>query len=400
MHHCDAGKSAVLERTQWDEVMDAEILIVAAGRGTRAGGGTPKQYRDLCGAPVLQHTVRACLAHAGISAVRVVIHQDDVALYDATVAPIADPRLKAPVLGGNSRSASVRNGLAACDGSHVLIHDGARPLLAHADIDALLQRIESHPGVVLAVPVVDALWRADGTQAATPVARDGLWRAQTPQGFRLADIRAAHAATDTPMADDVETARAFGIDVEIVQGSDTNIKITRPEDFSLAERLMGQKMDVRTGNGFDVHKFGPGDHVTLNGVDIPFDRGLVGHSDADVAMHTLTDAIFGALAEGDIGQWFPPSEPKWKGAASDIFLRKAIERVDARGFTITHLDCTIICEMPKIGPHTQAMRESLSAITGVDVDRISVKATTTEQLGFAGRGEGIAALGTATLVKA
>lgn len=377
----------------------AEILIVAAGRGTRAGGGTPKQYRPLCGSPVLRHTIHACLAHDAISAVRVVIHPSDIDLYADAVSPIADTRLRAPVMGGDSRSASVRNGLAACGGSHVLIHDGARPLLAHSDIDAVLTALQTHRAAVLAVPVVDALWAADGTQAATPQPRDGLWRAQTPQAFRLTDILAAHGAIDTPMADDVETARAFGIDVEIVQGSDTNIKITQPEDFTLAAKLMGNTMDVRTGNGFDVHKFGPGDHVTLNGVDIPFDRGLVGHSDADVAMHTLTDAIFGALAEGDIGQWFPPSNAEWKGAASDIFLRKAMERVDARGFTITHLDCTIICEMPKIGPHTHAMRTRLADITGVDVDRISVKATTTETLGFAGRGEGIAALGTATLVK-
>ena len=379
--------------------MNAEMLIVAAGRGTRVGSGAPKQYRTLLGEPVLRHTVQACLAHSDISAVRVVIHSDDVALYNAAVNTIDDPRLKAPVLGGDSRSASVRNGLAACEGSHVLIHDGARPLLRRDNIDAMLQQIETHKGVVLAVPVVDALWRSNGTQADTPLLRDGLWRAQTPQGFRLDDIRAAHDATDTAFADDVETARAYGIDVEIVQGSDTNIKITRPEDFAFAAKLMGQDMDVRTGNGFDVHKFGPGDYVTLNGVYIPFDHGLVGHSDADVAMHTLTDAIFGALAEGDIGQWFPPSEPEWKGAASDIFLCKAIERVKVRGFTITHLDCTIICEAPKIGPHTQAMREVLSNITGVAVDRISVKATTTEKIGFVGRGEGIAALGTATLVK-
>ena len=399
MHHCDAAFGAVLRINQGNESMNAEILIVAAGRGTRMGSGTPKQYRKLLGAPVLWHTVRACLAHSDISAVRVVIHSDDVALYNAAVNTIDDPRLKAPVLGGDSRSASVRNGLAACEGSHVLIHDGARPLLRRDNIDAMLNQIETHQGVVLAVPVVDALWRSNGTQADTSLLRDGLWRAQTPQGFRLDDIRAAHDATDTAFADDVETARAYGIDVEIVQGSDTNIKITRPEDFAFAAKLMGQDMDVRTGNGFDVHKFGPGDYVTLNGVNIPFDRGLVGHSDADVAMHTLTDAIFGALAEGDIGQWFPPSEPEWKGAASDIFLCKAIERVKARGFTIAHLDCTIICEAPKIGPHTQAMREALSNITGVAVDRISVKATTTEKIGFVGRGEGIAALGTATLVK-
>lgn len=379
--------------------MDAEILIVAAGRGTRAGGGTPKQYRDLRGAPVLRHTVQACLAHVEISAVRVVIHADDTELYELAVQSITDPRLKSLVLGGDSRSASVRNGLSACEGSHVLIHDGARPLLAVAEIDAVLKALQNHRAAFLAVPVVDALWQANALSATAPQSREGLWRAQTPQAFRLDDIIAAHSASDTAMADDVETARAFGIDVTIVHGSETNIKITRTEDFSLAASLMGTDMDIRTGNGFDVHKFGPGDRVTLNGVDIPFDRGLVGHSDADVAMHTLTDAIFGALAEGDIGQWFPPSEIEWKGAASDIFLRKAVERAAARGFTITHLDCTIICEMPKIGPHTQSMRETLAKITGVAVDRISVKATTTEQLGFAGRGEGIAAQATATLVK-
>ena len=379
--------------------MDAEILIVAAGRGTRAGGATPKQYRDLRGAPVLQHTVRACLAHADISAVRVVIHGDDTALYEVAVQSIFDPRLKSPVLGGDSRSASVRNGLSVCQGSHVLIHDGARPLVSVDEIDAVLSALETQPAAFLAIPVLDALWRADAQTATTPQPREGVWRAQTPQGFRRDEIIAAHAALDKPMADDVETARAFGLDVAIVQGRDTNIKITRAEDFSLAASLMGTNMDIRTGNGFDVHKFGPGDQVTLNGVDIPFDRGLVGHSDADVAMHALTDAIFGALAEGDIGQWFPPSEMEWKGASSDIFLRKAVERVAARGFTISHLDCTIICEMPKIGPHTQTMRGTLAGITGVAVDRISVKATTTEQLGFAGRREGIAALATATLVK-
>ena len=380
--------------------MTAEILIVAAGRGTRAGGGTPKQYRNLAGAAVLTHTIRACLAHPAINAIRVVIHKDDVELYNAAIADVEDTRLLTPVFGGDTRSASVRLGLAACQGSHVLIHDGARPLIGRDDIDALLSALKDHSAAVLAVPVVDALWSAVGGKAAAPHPRDHLWRAQTPQAFRLKDIVEAHNATVEPMADDVETARAFGIEVEIVQGSDTNIKITRAEDFALAEKLMGHRVDIRTGNGFDVHKFGQGDRVTLNGVVIPFDRGLVGHSDADVAMHTLTDAIFGALAEGDIGQWFPPSDAQWKGVASDIFLRKAVERTKERGFDISHLDCTIICEMPKIGPHTHAMRARLADITGVAVERISVKATTTETLGFTGRGEGIAAQATATLVKA
>ncbi|GGA20617.1 bifunctional 2-C-methyl-D-erythritol 4-phosphate cytidylyltransferase/2-C-methyl-D-erythritol 2,4-cyclodiphosphate synthase [Neptunicoccus cionae] len=379
--------------------LSAEFLIVAAGRGTRAGGGIPKQYRPLRGKPVLYHTISACLASDAITNLRVVIHPDDLTLYSDTVAPITDARLQPPVFGGDSRSDSVRRGLAACNGSHVLIHDGARPLLERAKIDALLEALHHKRAAFLAVLVVDALWRADSDVAQAPVSRDGLWRAQTPQAFRLRDIRAAHDATNDDLPDDVETARAFGLEVSIVEGSQTNIKITQPGDFALAEQLMGAEMDIRTGNGFDVHKFGPGDHVTLNGVTIPHDQGLVGHSDADVAMHTLTDAIFGALAEGDIGQWFPPSEPEWKGAASDIFLRKAVERTAARGFTITHMDCTIICEEPKIGPHTTAMRQKLAEITGIDVDRISVKATTTEQLGFAGRKEGIAAQATATLVK-
>lgn len=379
--------------------MSAEIIIVAAGRGVRAGAGLPKQYRSLGGAPVLYHTIKACLAHSSISAVRVVIHPDDAPLYSETTKGIQDSRLMPPVFGGDTRSASVREGLEACVGTHVLIHDGARPMLAERDIDALLEALKEHRAAVLAVPVVDALWRAEGTLADTPKSRDGVWRAQTPQAFRLDDIREAHKAVGADFADDVEIARAAGLAVHIVQGSDRNIKITRPEDFALAATFMRFGMDIRVGNGFDVHKFGDGDHVTLNGIDIPFERGLVGHSDADVAMHTLTDALFGALAEGDIGQWFPPSDAEWKGARSDIFLRKAMERVHARGFTVTHLDCTIICEMPKIGPHTQAMRDRLAEITGVDVDRISVKATTTEKLGFAGRGEGIAAQATATLVK-
>lgn len=379
--------------------ISAEVLIVAAGRGTRAGGGIPKQYRPLRGMPVLYHSISACLTSDAITGLRVVIHPDDLPLYNSTIATIADSRLLAPVFGGSSRSDSVRRGLAACRGSHVLIHDGARPLIKRAEIDALIETLSHRQAAFLAVPVVDALWRGEDGIAQAPQSRKGLWRAQTPQAFRLDDIRAAHAATSDDLSDDVETAQAYGLEVHIVEGSQSNIKITQAGDFALAEQLMGAKMDIRTGNGFDVHKFGVGDHVTLNGVRIPHEQGLVGHSDADVAMHTLTDAIFGALAEGDIGQWFPPSEPEWKGAASDIFLRKAIERTAERGFTITHLDCTIICEVPKIGPHAKAMRQKLAEITGVDVDRISVKATTTEQLGFAGRKEGIAAQATATLVK-
>ena len=377
----------------------ADLLIVAAGRGIRAGGGVPKQYRTLCGEPLLRHTIRACLNCQELKSVRVVIHPDDSDLYANVIGPISDSRLRPPVTGGDTRSASVKNGLAACDGSHVLIHDGARPLVSCQDISQLIDAMTSVQAATLAIPVVDALWRAERDNAHSPEPRGSLWRAQTPQAFQLKDIREAHNMASLPMADDVETARAAGINVKLVLGSARNIKVTQPDDFDLAERLMDRNMDIRTGNGFDVHRFGPGDHVTLNGIDIPFDRGLVGHSDADVAMHTLTDAIFGALADGDIGQWFPPSDPQWKGAASCIFLERAVERAHERGYSITHLDCTIICEMPKIGPHTNAMRQRLSEITGVETDRISVKATSTEKLGFAGRGEGIAAQATATLVK-
>ncbi|MBV1864331.1 MAG: bifunctional 2-C-methyl-D-erythritol 4-phosphate cytidylyltransferase/2-C-methyl-D-erythritol 2,4-cyclodiphosphate synthase [Rhodobacteraceae bacterium] len=379
--------------------MEITGLIVAAGRGTRAGSGLPKQYRPLCGEPVLRHTIRALLADRAVKAVQVVIHADDRELYSQTVAPLADPRLQAPVMGGDSRSSSVSNGLAACSGDVVLIHDGARPLLPVDALARLIAQMAQSDAAFLAVPVNDALWRVEGGLAVSEQPRDGLWRGQTPQAFRLDVIRAAHAECHAPMADDVAVARAAGIEVVAVVGTEKNLKITRPEDFALAEKLMEQNMDIRTGNGFDVHKFGPGDHVTLNGVVIPHDQGLVGHSDADVGMHAITDAIFGALAEGDIGQWFPPSEMEWKGAASDIFLLKAMERSRARGFTVTHLDCTLVCEHPKIGPHAARMRERLAAITGLELDRVSVKATTSEKLGFTGRGEGIAALATATLVK-
>ncbi len=379
--------------------MQITALIVAAGRGSRAGGGLPKQYRPLNGEPVLRHTIRALLASPTVNALRVVIHPDDVCLYEETVLPLPDPRILPPVHGGETRSASVSSGLAACEGDVVLIHDGARPLLPVATLDRLIESLKTVNAAFLAVPVTDALWQVKEGKAVKPQCRDSLWRAQTPQAFRLQDIRAAYAAATEAMADDVAVARAAGLDVAPVVGSEHNLKITRPEDFALAEHLMGQTLDIRTGNGFDVHKFGPGDHVVLNGVRIDHEQGLVGHSDADVGMHAITDAIFGALAESDIGQWFPPSDPQWKDAASEIFLRKAVERVSERGFSITHLDCTLICELPKIGPHAEAMRAALSAITGLKQDRISVKATTSEQLGFTGRGEGIAAQAIATLVK-
>ena len=374
-------------------------IIVAAGRGIRAGGEIPKQYQLLGGRPILLHSINAMLAHRDISNVTVVINAHDAELYESVSKQLDDPRLKAPVIGGETRSDSVMTGLNSISSDLVLIHDGARPLLPYSALDRLINTLADKPAAFLALPVTDALWSVEGSNAINVMERDKYWRAQTPQGFRTKDIINAHTTAHGPTGDDVEMARVYGLDVAPVIGSDRNLKITHADDFALAEKLLGQKMDIRTGNGFDVHALGKGDHVILNGIKIPHTHAMIGHSDADVAMHAITDALFGALAEGDIGQWFPPSDNQWKGASSDIFLTKSVQRCSERGFKINHIDCTIICEMPKIGPHSTAMRENLASIIGIDLDRISVKATTSEKLGFTGRGEGIAAQATATLVK-
>lgn len=384
--------------------MDFAAVIVAAGRGARAGGPVPKQYRRLGAMTVLERTLRAMLAHPRCTRIQVVIHPEDADRYAAATAALADPRLRRPVVGAATRAASVGRGLAALEDDApeaVLIHDAARPFVTVAVIDRVLAAIGPGRAAFPALPIVDALWSADADAVVTGAhPREGLWRAQTPQGFRFDEILAAHRAGDAGAPDDVAIARAAGMEVRVVMGDGNNFKITLAEDFDRAERLVRDRMDIRSGTGFDVHAFGPGDHVVLCGVRIPFGHGLSGHSDADVGMHAITDAIFGALAEGDIGQWFPPSDPQWKGAESHIFLAKAMERAAARGFTVSSLDCTLICEAPKIGPHAEAMRKELARITGVDMDRISVKATTSERLGFTGRGEGIAAMASATLVSA
>ncbi len=375
----------------------AAAIIVAAGRGLRAGGGLPKQYRDLAGRSVLARTVAAFDAHPAIGEIVVVRGAGDCALYAAAgvtaTCPLSD------VAGGDSRDASVRAGLAALSGRYplVLIHDAARPLVSRAVIDGVLAALETHDGAAPALAVTDALWRGAGTVAGTED-REGLWRAQTPQGFRLEAIRAAHDAATGPAADDVAVARAAGLTVAITPGDEANLKITTEADFARAARLMEAQMDVRTGNGYDVHRFGPGDHVMLCGVAVPHDRGLQGHSDADVGLHTVTDAIYGALAAGDIGTHFPPSDPQWKGTASHIFLTHAVDMARDRGFIITHADLTLVCERPKIGPHAGALRASLAGLLRIGEDRVSVKATTSERLGFTGREEGIAALATVTLV--
>jgi 2-C-methyl-D-erythritol 4-phosphate cytidylyltransferase/2-C-methyl-D-erythritol 2,4-cyclodiphosphate synthase len=375
--------------------MTNAAVIVAAGRGLRAGGGVPKQWRDLGGRTVAEWTVSAFRAHPRIDRIVLVLHPDDMGRADLFAGVGA-------VAGGATRRESVLAGLAALDGAgvaRVLIHDVARPLVSAGIIDAVLDALDHVGGAAPALPVTDALWRGEGARVTGTASREGLFRAQTPQGFSFDAILAAHRAHPGDAADDVEVARAAGMAVAIVPGEERNLKITTADDFARAETFLGGTMDIRTGNGFDVHAFGPGDHVTLCGVRVPFDRGLVGHSDADVGMHAVTDAIYGALAAGDIGRHFPPSDPQWKGAASGIFLRHAVELVDSMGFRLTHADVTLICEFPKIGPHAAEMQAEMARIMGIDADRVSVKATTSERLGFTGRGEGIAALATATVVR-
>ncbi|MEM7270842.1 MAG: bifunctional 2-C-methyl-D-erythritol 4-phosphate cytidylyltransferase/2-C-methyl-D-erythritol 2,4-cyclodiphosphate synthase [Pseudomonadota bacterium] len=371
--------------------MTTTALIVAAGRGTRAGAGAPKQYRLIGGAPILSRTIRAMLA-APVDEVRVVIHADDHAAYAAAVAGIDDPRLGLAIEGGAERALSVRAGLEALQApDKVLIHDAARPFVSKDVIEAVLGALETHDGALAAIPIVDALRKESEGLCAEPIDRAGVWRAQTPQGFRYDAILNAHRANEDPKAaDDAEIARAAGLAVKLVESEAENFKITTPRDFERAERQLAAG-EIRVGQGYDVHAFAEGGRVILCGVEIPFDKALSGHSDADVAMHALTDAIFGAIAEGDIGRWFPPSDPQWQDAASSIFLEKAMERVTARGGALLNADVTIICEKPKIGPHADAMQQKLAEIMGVDVGRISVKATTSERLGFTGREEGIAA---------
>lgn len=375
--------------------MTTAAIIVAAGRGTRAGGDLPKQWQMLAGRPVLAHGIAAFTGL--VDQVVLVVHLDDQAR-----ATQFGPHIRL-VVGADTRDQSVRNALEALAGSgvtRVLIHDGARPLLRPALIRRLLAALDDHAAAAPALPVSDALWRGEGSFVSGTQDRDAVFRAQTPQAFHFDTILAAHRAHTGTAADDVAVARAFGVQVAIVDGDEDNLKLTYPADFHRAERILKGRpqMDIRLGNGFDVHAFCPGDHVWLCGVNIPHSKALLGHSDADVGMHALTDAIYGALAAGDIGRHFPPSDPQWKGAASHVFLSHAIALARTHGFALGNADVTLICEKPKIGPHAAAMQAELGRILAVDPARISVKATTSEQLGFTGREEGIAALATATLV--
>ncbi len=377
--------------------MTTAALIVAAGRGTRAGGDCPKQWQPLLGRRVIDWTLDAFLGAEGIDRILVVLHPDDL----DRLAP--DPRIMVTT-GGATRAESVRNGLEALASdppNHVLIHDVARCCTKSPYIAYIAYKIRSSglPALAPALPLTDALWTGVDGRVTGTRDRTGLYRAQTPQAFEFAAIIAAHRAREGDAADDVAVARAAGIDVTILDGDEDNLKITHPHDFIRAEKILGNQMDIRVGSGYDVHRFGPGDHCMLCGVAVPHDRGLQGHSDADVGLHALTDAIYGGLAQGDIGRHFPPSDPQWKGAESHIFLRHAVGLADELGFKINNIDLTLVCERPKITPHAPAMQAALSEITGIAPDRISVKATTSERLGFTGREEGIAAQAVVTLVK-
>jgi len=378
-------------------------VIVAAGRGTRAGADMPKQFRPINGAPMIRHTLAMFAGHPDVGLVQTVIHPDDEPMYRTAAAGFD---ILAPVFGGATRQLSVLSGLEALAAQVpeiVLIHDAARPF-ASADLARRAIETARKTGAAIpALPVTDTVKSVNSQGLITgTIDRTQLRLVQTPQAFAFPALLAAHrkaaAAGRYDFTDDAALAEWAGLSVTAFAGETGNIKMTTTEDFVRMQAARFNDLgDVRTGSGIDVHAFGPGDHVTLGGVRIAHTQSLVGHSDADVALHALTDAILGALADGDIGAHFPPSDPQWRGASSDRFLRFAVARVTARGGRIAHLDINIVCEAPRIGPHRDAIRHAIAQIAGIGVDRVAVKATTSEQLGFTGRGEGIVAYATATV---
>ena len=426
--------------------MNLAAVIVAAGNSTRAGPGPPKPYRLLAGEAVLAHAIRSLLRHDRIAHLRVVINHLHEGHYRRMIEEIPDlrnARLLPPVTGGATRGESVLAGLDSLESDVVLIHDGARPFPGRTNVDELIDVLERDGAAFLALPVHDTLWYVptNGVVERGPE-RENLWRAQTPQGFNRQALINAYGTAGPNETDDVSVARLGGIHATPVTGCETNLKITLPGDLEIAERFRMQSAarstgdktgsrggdddsdvrgaaldvadrqegspvefnevegpDIRTGTGFDVHRFTDGDHVILCGVKIPFGRSLEGHSDADVGLHAVTDAILGAMSEGDIGQWFSPLDDRWRDADSGEFLTAAVRRSREIGFRISNIDCTIICEGPRIGPHAVAMRTRIGALTGTSTGRISVKATTTEGLGFTGRGEGIAAMANVIMIR-
>ncbi len=367
-------------------------LVVAAGRGERAGGEVPKQYRPLRGQPILRRTLVALLRNPRIGTVQVMIGPGQEALFGEAIAGLSLP---APALGGRTRQESVRRGLEALSTrapDFVLIHDAARPLVSPAVSERVISALTAGAdAAVPLVPIADTLRRRDADGHWTTISRENLHRAQTPQGFKFGTILEAHrkfAAQD--VTDDMALAELAGLAITAVAGEEGNIKITTPEDFIMAERLL-ERGETRTGMGYDAHRFAPGDHVWLCGVRIAHDHALEGHSDADAGLHALTDALLATIGAGDIGVHFPPTDAHWRGAPSWKFLDHAASLVRAKGGIIVHCDVTLICERPKITPHREAMRARIAEILHIDADRVSVKATTTEGMGFTGRREGLAA---------
>ena len=377
-------------------MIDAAVtaLIVAAGSGSRMGGDVPKQFRMLAGKAVLAHAVDALAGHARIDAVRVVIGAGQEELSREA---LAGRDVGALIIGGAERSDSVRAGLAEINGGIVLVHDAARPFCPAEVVDRLLAALENADGAVPVLAVADTLARADG-MLGEAIDRSGAVRVQTPQAFKVDALRRAYAGwSGSSPTDEATVARAAGLAVAAVEGDAMLDKLTSPDDFDRAEQRLAAALVSRTGSGFDVHAFAGDGPVMLGGVEVAHHRGLAGHSDADVVLHAITDALLGAAALGDIGDHFPPSDPRWKGAASDLFLVHAARLIRDLGGVIDHVDCTIICEAPRVGPHRDAMRGRIADILGLGIGQVSVKATTTERLGFTGRGEGVAAQATASI---
>ena len=378
--------------------MNVIALLMAAGVGTRFGAAQPKQYLPLLGRPVIRHAAEALLREGLVDAIQPVVAAGEEARVAALLAGLP---ARAPVAGGETRAASVLAGLEAIAPAAphiVLVHDAARPVVPAGTIAALVAALDQAPGAIPAQPVTDTLKRGAEGRILHTVSRDGLFRAQTPQAFRFDALLAAHRGGEASATDDAALLEAAGLPVALVPGGEANIKITWPEDLARVEAHLAARLIPRMGTGFDVHRLVPDRPLVLCGVTIPSPLGLSGHSDADVGIHALCDAIYGALAEGDIGRWFPPSEAEWKDADSARFLRHAAGRIAARGGMLANADVTLICERPKIAPHAEAMRARLADLLGVAVGAVSVKATTTERLGFAGRGEGIAAQAAAVVL--
>ena len=380
--------------------LETVALIVSAGRGRRISGKTPKQYLTLGGETILSKTARVFINHKKIDAVRIVIHPDDQDLYDTATGEL---NLLSPVYGGPERQDSVRNGLESLEELsplNVLIHDSVRPFVSHSLIDRILNMLLDGKGCIPGVPIMDAIKLLDNGKIVKSLERSNIWRVQTPQGFPFDQILAAHRSLiGNNLADDAAVAVAYGLSVVVVQGLLDNEKITNKEDLETAMQKHSLKLpDIRVGNGYDVHRFSKGDFVTICGIKIPFSLGLEGHSDADVGLHALTDAILGALGKGDIGEYFPSTDEQWRNASSHIFLRHAGGVLSSMNASVQNLDITIICEVPKISPYRDEMKNNICEILSISPSRVNVKGKTNETLGFIGRKEGIAAQATATIL--